>query len=527
MSIQVLRGPSISTDNPVLAEGQPYVDIESNPPKLKIGDGVTNLNSLPYIGAEMASDIYQDTGIYPPNNPLAFSLGSSSRYADFTYTKTLNVGDSTGTLGIDINLASGGGQYKDEKYGIKLGDSDICQLNGLWLYRGCNSNTGNGLYFYYRTGDDNTTTYWDRLYVNSGHLYIQPNITKTQDTSSVARTTILDSTNFNTYALSLGGGNVSGPVTARSITSTMAALSSPYGLNVGETSVIDSDRNGKFTTVTAGQLTINSVKGIQFLPSSNAGIISARGNSTTTMMAVLSHNPNDVCLNALTGELILGEANTDDIVLKKPTYAQAAFVIKSYFEIDTVTYPNLRTNNTATALHINNGSSASSGVVLSGTNQFRPSGNGNVTLGVGNHRWGQIYSSASTISTSDRNMKHDIADIPTDFAKNIVMGLKPVSYKFDDGTSNRTHHGFIAQDIAELLQSLDIDSQDYAAYIKWQKTELVENKETHQLEDIDVPGEYEYGLRYEELIAPLVKVVQFQQQEIDTLKTQLNLITEE
>lgn len=36
-----------------------------------------------------------------------------------------------------------------------------------------------------------------------------------------------------------------------------------------------------------------------------------------------------------------------------------------------------------------------------------------------------------------------------------------------------------------------------------------------------------YGLRYEELIAPLVKVVQFQQQEIDTLKTQLNLITEE
>lgn len=37
MSIQVLRGPSVSTDNPVLAEGQPYVDVESNPPKLKIG----------------------------------------------------------------------------------------------------------------------------------------------------------------------------------------------------------------------------------------------------------------------------------------------------------------------------------------------------------------------------------------------------------------------------------------------------------------------------------------------------------
>ena len=54
MSIQVLRGPSVSTDNPVLAEGQPYVDIESNPPKLKIGDGTTGLNDLPYIGASVA-----------------------------------------------------------------------------------------------------------------------------------------------------------------------------------------------------------------------------------------------------------------------------------------------------------------------------------------------------------------------------------------------------------------------------------------------------------------------------------------
>lgn len=36
MSIQVLRGPSVSTDNPVLPEGQPYVDVESNPLNLKL-----------------------------------------------------------------------------------------------------------------------------------------------------------------------------------------------------------------------------------------------------------------------------------------------------------------------------------------------------------------------------------------------------------------------------------------------------------------------------------------------------------
>lgn len=54
MSIQVLRGPSVSVDNPVLAEGQPYVDVESNPPKLKIGDGTNGLNDIPYIGAAVA-----------------------------------------------------------------------------------------------------------------------------------------------------------------------------------------------------------------------------------------------------------------------------------------------------------------------------------------------------------------------------------------------------------------------------------------------------------------------------------------
>lgn len=61
MSIQVLRGPSVSTDNPVLAEGQPYVDIESNPPKLKIGDGSTGLNDLPYIGASVAESATKAT----------------------------------------------------------------------------------------------------------------------------------------------------------------------------------------------------------------------------------------------------------------------------------------------------------------------------------------------------------------------------------------------------------------------------------------------------------------------------------
>ena len=61
MSIQVLRGPSVSTDNPVLAEGQPYVYVQSNPPKLKIGDGTAGLNDIPYIGAAVSESTTKAT----------------------------------------------------------------------------------------------------------------------------------------------------------------------------------------------------------------------------------------------------------------------------------------------------------------------------------------------------------------------------------------------------------------------------------------------------------------------------------
>lgn len=96
------------------------------------------------------------------------------------------------------------------------------------------------------------------------------------------------------------------------------------------------------------------------------------------------------------------------------------------------------------------------------------------------------------------------------------MGLKPVSYKFIANDSNRTHNGFIAQDIEELLANLGLTTQDFAAVCKWQKVYCEDG-----VNETPIEGEYSYGLRYEELIAPLVKVVQLQQQEIDTLKIQL------
>lgn len=53
--IQFMRGNSSSviSENPVLAAGQPF--FETNTHKLKIGDGSTYYNSLPYIGEDDSS----------------------------------------------------------------------------------------------------------------------------------------------------------------------------------------------------------------------------------------------------------------------------------------------------------------------------------------------------------------------------------------------------------------------------------------------------------------------------------------
>lgn len=131
-----------------------------------------------------------------------------------------------------------------------------------------------------------------------------------------------------------------------------------------------------------------------------------------------------------------------------------------------------------------------------------------IVLGTASKRWGQIYSTKSTIATSDREEKKNITII--DKAKEFIMKLKPVSYMFNNATSDRHHYGFIAQDVEEAMNELDMTSLDFGGFCKDLK------------EDSD--NEYIYGLRYEEFIAPLVATVQQQQKEIDGLKAEIEAL---
>lgn len=151
-----------------------------------------------------------------------------------------------------------------------------------------------------------------------------------------------------------------------------------------------------------------------------------------------------------------------------------------------------------------------------------PAANGGFTLGTSSLRWGQIYSTAGSISTSDRNQKHDIKELEEDRAVGLIMGAIPVTYKYNDGTSGRTHWGLIAQDIEELLTALGLGPVDFAGFSKSQK-ERADERTGELIPVLDDKGQtiYEYGLRYEEFVAPLIKTVQAQKRQIDDLETRI------
>ena len=152
--------------------------------------------------------------------------------------------------------------------------------------------------------------------------------------------------------------------------------------------------------------------------------------------------------------------------------------------------------------------------------RFCPRVNGNITLGSPNSRWSQLYSTSGSISTSDRKEKKDIETLDSDKMETFINALDPVSYKFIDGESGRTHHGMVAQQVEEAMVVAGMTDMDFAGFIKSPKYNNVD-KEDGSVESVLVEGEFTYGLRYEEFIAPLISVVQQQSKKIKSLEERL------
>ena len=146
-------------------------------------------------------------------------------------------------------------------------------------------------------------------------------------------------------------------------------------------------------------------------------------------------------------------------------------------------------------------------------NLVRPYYDNSTTLGTPDSRWSVVYAATGSINTSDAREKTNIQD--TDLGLSFVNSLRPVSYKWVVGGNEvtptgdllnpqvtprpgrRTHYGLIAQEVQAALAGKDFGG-------------FVYNQEQDQ-----------YGLRYDQFIAPLIKAVQELSSEVEALRARI------
>lgn len=129
--------------------------------------------------------------------------------------------------------------------------------------------------------------------------------------------------------------------------------------------------------------------------------------------------------------------------------------------------------------------------------------------------FGSIYGTIA--SDSDENVKKDVHLLNSEDSSEFIYSLKPCEFKMINGTSDRYHHGFIAQQVKETMKD------DWGLFI-----DKKINNDNYETQVSDENGNTtkeltaRYALRYDELIADIVATVQSQNMRIKKLEKQLS-----
>jgi len=138
---------------------------------------------------------------------------------------------------------------------------------------------------------------------------------------------------------------------------------------------------------------------------------------------------------------------------------------------------------------------------------LQPGANDTQDLGSSSRRWDDVFATNGTIDTSDERRKDNVKD--TSLGLDFVNKLKPKEYKWKDydyeyierqdgeepkaitktKTFKRKHQGLLAQDVEKTLKDIGLTNDDFAGIVYDEESDI-------------------YGLRYSQLIAPLIKAVQ-------------------
>ena len=161
---------------------------------------------------------------------------------------------------------------------------------------------------------------------------------------------------------------------------------------------------------------------------------------------------------------------------------------------------------------------------ISSAGNTQPGADNAYSLGVSGTRWSAVWAANGTIQTSDEREKKDIID--SDLGLDFISKLRPVSFKWkvgqniitsepdgidEDGKEKtktviipregiRTHYGLIAQEVETLL-----NGKDFGGFIHDSETDIK-------------------GLRYDQFVPILIKGMQEQQTQIESLKQEIETL---
>ena len=186
-----------TAENTILLNGEIAIVDDGNSTKLKIGDGSTAYNSLPFYVPE--TDLNNATGVIPIANGGTGATTAADACTNLG-ALPLSGGTLTGTLTLPSSV------YTDNYTGaLNLNNSNIYGVNGIYTSDLADT-PSEGINFY------RTATTVDSLHAKSGVLYFTPNRTLGGNGTSYKVLTSQDSTGYHTgNATSIGGASATKP----------------------------------------------------------------------------------------------------------------------------------------------------------------------------------------------------------------------------------------------------------------------------------------------------------------------------
>lgn len=127
-----------------------------------------------------------------------------------------------------------------------------------------------------------------------------------------------------------------------------------------------------------------------------------------------------------------------------------------------------------------------------------------------------IYASEEITLRSDRRLKNTI-NYDFDRYDEFFMGLKPATFKYNNGRGGRFHSGFIAQDVEDALHNAGLSNMDFAGLV------IAPIEEVNEADGIT---DNYYKLRYGEFISLNTHMIQKLYRRITKLENELQSLKE-